>query len=114
MNIGKLNKRLVLKYVSARVTDNQGGYTETVSTAKTTWGMLRPVSAREQLIYGLELGSRSYVCVLRYDATYKIDQNYYIEWTDRGSTTRTFRIVSVIDEDEGAKQMTLLINERTD
>ena len=111
MNFGRLNKRLVLKHVT-RVTDNIGGYTETEVTDKTTWGSLEPMSAREQLLYGLEVAQRSYRCKLRYDENYDIDTSYFIEWTDRFDKTREFRIVSVISVDEAAREISLLLNEK--
>ena len=113
MNPGKLNKRLKLISVTSE-SDGIGGYTETETTAKTTWGSLEPMSQREQLIYGLETGSRSYRCFLRYDENYNIDQNYHIEWTDRFFQTRRFRIVQVLSIDEGARVLNLILHERTD
>lgn len=113
MNPGKLNKRLSLISVT-RVSDGIGGYTETETTAKTTWGSLEPMSQREQLIYGLETGSRSYKCFLRYDENYNIDQNYHIEFTDRFSQTRRCRIVQVLNIDEAARVLNLILHERTD
>lgn len=114
MNFGKLNKRLVIKGIKSTTSDSIGGRTETTETKKTTWGSLRPVSAKEAMVYGLEVGSRAHECTLRYDENYEIDQNYWIEWTDRGDNTRTFRIVSVIDVNEAAHEIKLLLNERTD
>lgn len=113
MNFGKLNKRLVLKSVT-RVTDNLGGFTESEVTKKTTWGSLEPLSQRELLLYGMEAGQKSYRCLLRWDENYDIDQNYFIEWTDRFNNTRIFRIVSVIDFDEAARILSLFINERNE
>lgn len=113
MNIGQLNKRLVLKKAT-KVTDNIGGYTETPTTVKTMWGSLKPLSQREQLLYGLELGARSYRSRIRYDNTNEIDQNYYIEWTDRFDTVRSFRIVQVLIKNESAHEYELILHERTD
>lgn len=114
MNFGKLNKRIVIKKIKTSVSDNIGGRTITYETAKTTWGSLSPLSAREMILYGMEVGQRFYRSVLRFDKAHNIDQTYYLEWTDPFNTVRKFRVVSVLNIDENKKVIELLVNERTD
>ena len=113
MEIGKLNRRFTLKTVT-RVADGIGGFTETPTTEKTTWGAIMAMSQREQLLYGMEVGMRAYKVILRLDLSHDIDQNYYIEYTDRFSNTKELRVISIIEMDEAGRQVTLLANERSD
>ena len=114
MNFGKLNKRIVLKKIKTSAPDSIGGATVAYETAKTTWGSLSPLSAREIILYGMEVGQRSYRARFRFDKAYNIDQTYYLEWTDPFDTVRQFRVVSVLNIDEDKKVIELLVNERTD
>lgn len=113
MNPGKLNRRIVLKSVT-RVADGIGGFVETNVTKKTTWASISPLTNREQLLYGIEIGVRAYVVKLRWDASYNIDQSYWIEYSDRFGGTVNMRIVSVVGVNEDARQIVLLAEERTD
>jgi SPP1 family predicted phage head-tail adaptor len=106
MRIGKLNKRVTIKTVT-RTADGLGGYTETISTVKETWAGIRPLSAKETLSYGLELGDRTAEIRLRFDGT--VNQTNYIEF---GS--RVYRIKSVVNPDEGNREYVLICTERTD
>lgn len=114
MNFGRLNKRLEIVGVATSVSDGMGGKTTTRETVKTTWGSLRPFSARENLVYGLDVGSRNFECKLRWDLNYPIDQTNKIKFTDKRNNVRMFRITSVIDTDERGHEVTLIITERTD
>jgi len=114
MNFGKLNKRIVLKKIKTSKSDSIGGTTVAYETAKTTWGSLSPLSAKEMILYGMEVGQRSHRCILRFDKEYDIDQTYYLEWTDPFDTVRKFRVVSVLNIDEDNKVIELLVYERTD
>ena len=113
MNFGKLNKRLTLKTVTL-TEDGIGGYSELEVAKKTTWGSLRPLSAKEQLLYGMSVGSRTYECSMRYDSSYDVNRKYFIEWTDRYDVTRSFKVVSVIRINEAAHEIQLLLTERTE
>jgi SPP1 family predicted phage head-tail adaptor len=106
MQIGKLNKRVTIKTVT-RTADGLGGFTEVASTVKETWAAVRPLSAKETLSYGLELGDRTAEITLRYDGT--ITQTQYIEF---GS--RAYRIKSVMSPDERRHEYVLICTERTD
>lgn len=106
MQTGKLNKRVTIKTVT-RVTDSLGGYTETAATVKETWAGFRPLSARETLSYGLELGDRTHEVTLRHDGV--LNQTNYLEMGGR-----TFRIRSVINVDEANFEYKLIVTERTD
>ncbi len=113
MNFGKLNKRLTLKTVTL-TEDGIGGYTEYEVTQKETWGSLRPLSAKEQLLYGMSVGSRTYECIMRYDSNYDVNRKYFIEWTDRYDVTRSFKVNSVLQVNEAAHEISLLLTERTE
>lgn len=106
MQIGKLNKRIAL-YTVTRVADGMGGFTETPVKVKDTWGMIRPLSAREVLNYGLELGERNAEIKIYFDG--EIDQSNYIVF---GS--RNYRIRSVINPMEYGMEYQLICTERTD
>lgn len=107
MKIGKLNKRVTLKTVTRSAVNNLGGVTETASTVKETWANVRPLSASENLNYGLELGQRTLEFTLRYDGV--ITQTNFLEYN-----SRTFRIKSVINSDEANKEYKIIASERTD
>lgn len=106
MRIGKLNKRVTIKTVS-RTVDGLGGFTESVTTVKETWAGIRPLSARETLSYGLELGDRTAEIKLRYDGV--VNQTNYIDYAGR-----EYRIRSVINPDERKHEYILICTERTD
>jgi SPP1 family predicted phage head-tail adaptor len=106
MQIGKLNRRITIKTVT-RVADGLGGYNETASTVKETWAGVMPLSARESLNYGLELGERAHEITIRYDGV--INQTNYIEYGGR-----SFRIRSVVNPEEGRREYKLICTERTD
>jgi SPP1 family predicted phage head-tail adaptor len=106
MQIGKLNKRIIIKTVT-RTADGLGGFTEVASTVKETWASVFPFNGRESLQYGLEAGERSCEVVLRFDGV--INQTNYIEYNNR-----TFRINSVVNTDERKHEYRLICTERTD
>ena len=113
MNIGKKNRRIKL-YSTLKVSDGIGGYTETPTLLKTTWASVIPLSQREILLYGLEVGVRAYKIGIRFDINYDIDQNNYFVYTDRFGNDKTLRVISVLDTDETASEMIILANVRTD
>jgi SPP1 family predicted phage head-tail adaptor len=106
MQIGKLNKRVTIKSVT-RVADGIGGFNETETTVKETWAQLRPLSAKETLSYGLELGDRASEITVMFDGA--INQTNFILF---GS--RRYRIRSVVNPDEAKWIYKLICTERTD
>ena len=106
MQIGRLNKRVIIKTVS-RTADGFGGFTETESTVKETWAQVRPLSAKESLSYGLELGDRANEITVRLDGA--LNQTNFFTF---GS--RIYRIRSIINPDEGNWIYKLICTERTD
>lgn len=113
MEIGKLNRRITLKTVT-RTPDGIGGFTETEVSQKETWGSVKPMSQREQLLYGLEVGVRAYKCAIRFDVNFDIDQSYFIEYVNRFSDTVKFRVIQVLNMDESTRKVELAVTERTD
>lgn len=113
MESGKLNRRLKI-YSVTRVSDGVGGYTETPVLQKETWANVMPLSMRETLLYGMEVGVRAYKVTIRLDENYAIDQNYYFLYTDRFGNEKELRVVSVLDVEESGRTMTILANVRTD
>lgn len=113
MNIGKLNRRIKL-YTVTRVADTIGGYTETEVLQKETWASVIPLSQREILLYGMEVGVRGYKIGIRLDLGYDIDQSFSFKYTNRFSVEKTLRIVSILDIGESGNEFIILANERTD
>lgn len=113
MNIGKMNKRVILKLIDL-TPDSIGGNTSSEVIVGEIWARLQSISSSEQLNYGLALGSRSYKMTTRFNIDVHITQQYLIEFTDSFNDVRKFRIVSVINPDENDKTFELIISERTD
>lgn len=113
MNIGRMNKRVVLKYID-KVADGLGGNTATDVIVDEIWAELQTLSANERLIYGLEAGVRAIKMRTRFNIDRNLTQQYVIEYTDMFNDVRRFRITSVIQPNEDGRFYELILNERTD
>jgi len=109
----RLNKRISI-YKPTKVADGLGGFTETEVLQKETWGAVKPVSQKETQIMGLDVGQRACIISVRFDLSYKVDQNFVIKYTDYQNEARTFRVVSVLNRLEKNKFLQIVCNERTD
>ena len=102
--IGGLKKRVtILKQV--RVSDGQGGFTETWQEAGTVWAAIEPISGREYY-EAMQLAS---------DVTHRVRMRYMdltphekIKYDDR-----VFDIIAVIDVNMEHRELEVLCNERT-
>lgn len=102
--IGGLKKRVtILKQV--RVSDGQGGFTETWQEVGTVWAAIEPISGREYY-EAMQLAS---------DVTHRVRMRYMdltphekIKYDDR-----VFDIIAVIDVNMEHRELEVLCNERT-
>lgn len=65
LNAGNLGERLRV-YRSVTVRNDTGEATLTPSLVATVWGEVRPLSSREAVQYGQQIGSTTYKVVIRY------------------------------------------------
>lgn len=107
MNTGKLNRRITIVTPGAMTPTTIGGFTQGVTTTRTTWCSARQLSMAESLSYGLETSTASYRFSFLYYAADDITR--VKELTFNG---RSFRIVSVENVDEAKQQITVIANER--
>jgi len=104
VTVGGLKKRVtILKQV--RVSDGQGGFTETWQEAGTVWAAIEPISGREYY-EAMQLAS---------DVTHRVRMRYMdltphekIKYDDR-----VFDIIAVIDVNMEHRELEVLCNERT-
>ena len=90
--IGDLRHRITLETLS-RVSDGQGGFTETWSTLATVWAFIKPISSRERL-FAESIGyQRSHEVIIRHrtDVTQEMRFTY---------DSRVFQIKGVKRPDE--------------
>lgn len=88
----KLNKRLTIQTV-ARVSDGQGGFTETWSDGSTVWASIEPMKAYERFQAHQMAVPVSHKIVMRYSST--VDESVRLKYG-----TRIFNIKEVINVDE--------------
>lgn len=104
VTVGGLKKRVtILKQV--RVSDGQGGFTETWQEVGTVWAAIEPISGREYY-EAMQLAS---------DVTHRVRMRYMdltphekIKYDDR-----VFDIIAVIDVNMEHRELEVLCNERT-
>lgn len=110
MQTGKLRHRIVIEsFTAAR--DDHGGVTtatRTYSTLATVWGRVEPMKGRE-LLDGMQMEAQ---------ATHKVTVRQRSDITahmqlkhTRNAVTRTFDILSVLDDDERGKTTTMICTE---
>lgn len=82
--------------VASRVTDNQGGWTESwanLATAPTVWGYLAAVNSRERLYAQQIQYQRSHILIIRYRSDITTDMRF----TYNG---RTFQVKGIRNPEE--------------
>ena len=109
MEFGKLNRRITITNYAAETLTNTGGYTKGAETSVTTWCMAQPLSQKESLLNGLQLGQRAYRFTFRYEKGTTISQETKLTYE-----TREFRVISILELNENKRTVTVLANERTD
>ncbi len=108
MEIGRLNRRITYTVFAASSGTATGGYTKGAGTDTSTWCMAKPLSQRETLINGLQLGQRATEFTFRYEQGTNITQEVELTYE-----TRTFRVISILEIDENKRVVKVLAHERT-
>lgn len=109
MEIGKLNRRITITSYAANSATSTGGYTKGAATEVETWCGAKPLSQKESLLNGLQLGQASYEFIFRYEKGTTISQQTLLTYE-----SRSFRVISVLEIDENKRIVKVLANERTD
>jgi len=109
MEIGKLNRRITVTSYGANTSTATGGYTKGAATDVDTWCHAKPLSQKESLINGLQIGQRAYEFTFRYEKGNEVSQQ-----TDLTYESRNFRVISILEIDEYKRVVKVLANERTD
>ena len=109
MEIGKLNRRVTYTTYAAGTTTATGGYTKGAATDKETWAHVKPLSQRESLLNGLQLGQRALEFTFRYEQGDNITQQVDLTYDNR-----IFKVRSIIEVDENRKIVKVIGSERTD
>jgi head-tail adaptor len=108
MEIGKLNRRITYTVFAANTPTATGGYTKGAGTNTETWCAAKPLTQRESLVNGLQLGQRAIEFTFRYEKGTNITQEVELTYE-----TRAFRVISVLEIDENKRVVKVLANERT-
>lgn len=108
MEIGKLNRRITIVTNGAKTTDGIGGYTYAAATTTDTWCSAKHLNQRENLSYGLEMGTASYKFTFRYEAGKALSQVKKLIYE-----SRNFRIIGVNELDENKTFIEVIANEET-
>jgi SPP1 family predicted phage head-tail adaptor len=108
MNIGKLNRRITVTTYGANTLTATGGYTKGAETNVTTWCAARPLSQKETLLNGLQLGQRNYEFTFRYEQGTNVSQETKITYD-----SREFKVSSIIEIDDYKRVVKVLAAERT-
>ena len=108
MEIGKLNRRITIVTNGARVADGIGGFTQAAGTTVDTWCSAKHLNQRENLSYGLEMGTASYKFTFRYEAGKALTQVKRLIYE-----SRNFRIIGVNELDENKSFIQVIANEET-
>jgi head-tail adaptor len=104
MNTGKLNKRITYTGAGTYIDDGFGGKTQTVAGATTeTWSGVRQLTAREVLSYGLPVTYRTFEFWFLYERGANISEGTIISYE-----SKTFRVISVIEQDEAKRVIKVL------
>lgn len=92
VRIGDLRHRITFQTLS-RVSDGQGGFTETWTNLATVWAYVRPVSSRERTFAAQVQYQRSHEVIIRHrtDITQEMRFTY---------DSRTFQIKGALRPDE--------------
>lgn len=107
MKIGFLNRRITISSFGANTLTATGGYNKGTETQTETWCHAKPLSGKELLLNGLQLGERAYEFTFRYEQGQNITQE--TELTYEG---RTFRVISVLEIDEYKRAVKVQAQER--
>lgn len=108
MEIGKLNRRITYTVYAASTPTATGGYTKGAGTNTVTWCSAKPLSQKESLLNGLQIGQRAYEFTFRYEQGTNINQEVTLTYE-----TRTFKVISILEIDENKRVIKVLANERT-
>ena len=108
MNIGKLNRRISITSYGANVATATGGYTKGAATTVETWCSAKPLSQKESLLNGLQVGQRNYEFVFRYEKGITVNQETKLTYENR-----SFKVVSILELNESKREVRVLANERT-
>jgi SPP1 family predicted phage head-tail adaptor len=103
MNIGALNKRLILQH-SVSVADGMGAFTVTWDDAATVWGSIWPISANEMIQANAQAMIISHRIRIRYHSTLKASWRIKFE-------NRYFNIISIINPNEANKYLDIMVKE---
>lgn len=94
MEIGNLNSRIKIVTRGSLTPDGIGGFNEGAKSTRDVWAKVRQMSQREQLTYGLEVGTASFEFTLRKNTAYDVTQVKSIQHIGL-----TCRVVSVVEID---------------
>lgn len=106
-NTGKRNKRVIVVFSSSGVSDGIGGFTKGVGTEKTVWASVRQLSMSEQLAYGLEQSTATYIFGFNYNAVRGIGYDDSVKYEGK-----EFRILSVKNINESDVNIDVIANMR--
>ena len=108
MEIGKLNRRITITTYAANTGTATGGYTKGAGTSVETWCSAKPLSQKESLLNGLQLGQSSYEFTFRYEKGTTVNQTTLLTYE-----SSNFRVISILEIDENKRVVKVLANERT-
>ena len=103
MQVGELNKRVILQYAT-KVSDGMGGFTFSWVDAATVWCAIWPTSAREQVQSMKETMTISHRIRIRYRSVLRPD------WRIKFGS-RYFNIVSIINTSERCEWLDIMCKE---
>ena len=109
MEFGKLNRRITITSYGANTPTATGGYTKGAETTVETWCSAKPLSQKESLLNGLQLGQGAIQFTFRYEKGTTISQQTKLTYGNID-----FRVISVLEIDENKRVVKVLANERTD
>ena len=103
MNIGSLNKRILLQY-EEKTSDGMGGFTSEWKEGGAVWAAIWPVSANEQIQAMQNIMTISHRIRIRYRSDIK--PYWRIQFKDR-----YFEIKSIVDPNEKHAILDLMVKE---
>ncbi len=107
--IGRLNRRVLIQ-TPGHSRDDVGEEIKTWNDGDTVWASIRPLSGAERVRAEQVEATVTHEIVMRYR---DLDSTARLQWTDHEGGTRTYDIVSIIDEDTVGGQLTIMAKEST-
>lgn len=108
MDQKKLNRRIIVIAPGAKTPDGMGGFSSVPGLSSELWCSAKQLSARDSLVYGLDLKTASFKFCFRYESAKNITTEYGLTYEGKA-----FRIISIEEKDEAKDEIIIVANVRS-